>query len=83
VKSALKLVWRFLYQAVFTSEDQVTLCLPESIKVGTAMALHVCTWSKFGIKKLHIWPEYVIFFCLNLENHRLSISSLHVFRFNF
>jgi hypothetical protein len=35
----------FRYQAVFTSEDQLTLCLPETIKLRTAMAL-VCLFFK-------------------------------------
>jgi hypothetical protein len=50
VKSALKLVSRILYQAICTSEDQLTLCLPESIKVRTAMALPKITKISQNIK---------------------------------
>jgi hypothetical protein len=40
VKSALKMMSRFLYQVVFTSEDQLNLCLLEYIRVHIAYTMY-------------------------------------------
>jgi hypothetical protein len=58
VKSALKLVSCFLYQAVFTSEDQLTLCLPESIKVRIAKALTYL--ETLSLLYWQFWDEHYI-----------------------